>query len=56
MWDPCRPKRHQHRERKEEEASGGGGDTEARQEKSEVGDVTPDLVLKHPDATLATYV
>jgi hypothetical protein len=39
-------------------ASGGGGDTKAkvRQQKSEDRDVTPDLLLKHPDATLATYV
>jgi hypothetical protein len=37
---------------------GGGGDTEAkvRQQKSEDRDATPDLLLKHPDATLATYV
>jgi hypothetical protein len=31
-------------------------DTEARQQKGEEGDATPDLVLKHPDATIATYV
>jgi hypothetical protein len=47
---------------------GGGGcptgtgrrreDTEAkvRQEKYEDKDATPNLLLKHPDATLATYV
>jgi hypothetical protein len=37
---------------------GGGGDIEAnvRQQKSEDRDATPDLLLKHPDVTLATYV
>jgi hypothetical protein len=37
---------------------GGGGDIEAkvRQQKSEDRDATPDLLLKHPDTTLATYV
>jgi hypothetical protein len=37
---------------------GGGRDTEAkvRQQKSEDRDVTPNLLLKHPNATLATYV
>jgi hypothetical protein len=35
---------------------GGGGDTEASQEKSKEGDATPDLLLKHPDTTLTTYV
>jgi hypothetical protein len=36
----------------------GGGDTEAkvRQQKSEDRDATLDLLLKHPDAILATYV
>jgi hypothetical protein len=36
----------------------GGGDTEAkvRQQKSEDRDAIPDLLLKHPDATLSTYV
>jgi hypothetical protein len=34
---------------------GGGGDTEVRQQKKE-RDATPDLLLKHSDATLATYV
>jgi hypothetical protein len=36
---------------------GGGGDTEAnvRQQKSEDTDATPNLLLKHADATLATY-
>jgi hypothetical protein len=36
----------------------GGGDTEAkvRQQKGEDKDTTPDLLLKHPDTTLATYV
>jgi hypothetical protein len=36
----------------------GGGDTEAkvRQQKSEDRDATPDLLLKHLDAKLATYV
>jgi hypothetical protein len=33
-----------------------GGDTEARQQKSDEGDATSDLLLKHLDATLATYV
>jgi hypothetical protein len=39
-------------------APGGGGDTEAkvRQQKSEDRDATPDLLLKHLDATFATYV
>jgi hypothetical protein len=39
-------------------APGGGGDTEAKvkQQKSEDKDATLDLLLKHPDATLATYV
>jgi hypothetical protein len=34
------------------------GDTEAkvRQQKSEDRDATPNILLKHPDATLATYV
>jgi hypothetical protein len=54
---PRRPKCHQHRERE----GGGGGcpanagegrDTNARQQKSEDEDATPDLLLKHPDATL----
>jgi hypothetical protein len=37
---------------------GGGGDTKAkvRQQKSEDKDATPGLLLKYPDATLATYV
>jgi hypothetical protein len=37
---------------------GGGGDTKAkvRPQKSEDRDATPDLLLKHSDATLATYV
>jgi hypothetical protein len=37
---------------------GGGRDIEVkvRQQKSEDKDATPDLLLKHPDATLATYV
>jgi hypothetical protein len=35
---------------------GGGGDTETRQQKTEKRDATPDLLLKHPDATLAIYV
>jgi hypothetical protein len=41
-----------------EPALGGGGDIEVkvRQEKCEDKDATPDLLLKHPDATLATYV
>jgi hypothetical protein len=34
----------------------GGGDTEVRQQNSENGDTTPDLLLKHRDTTLATYV
>ena len=33
-----------------------GGDIEARQHKSEEGDATPDLLLKHLDTTLPTYV
>jgi hypothetical protein len=35
-----------------------GEDTDAkvRQQKSEDRDATPDLLLKHPDAILATYV
>jgi hypothetical protein len=39
-------------------ASERGGDTEAkvRQQKSEDRDAIPDLLLKHPDATLSTYV
>jgi hypothetical protein len=39
-------------------APGGGGDIEAkvRQKKNKDRDATPDLLLKHPDATLATYV
>jgi hypothetical protein len=37
---------------------GGGGDTEVkvRQQKSENRDTTPNLLLKHPNITLATYV
>jgi hypothetical protein len=37
---------------------GGGEDTKAkvRQQESEDRDPTPDLLLKYPDATLATYV
>jgi hypothetical protein len=37
---------------------GGRGDTEekARQQKSEDREATPDLLLKHLNATLATYV
>jgi hypothetical protein len=31
-------------------------DTKARQQKGEEGDATLDLVLKYPDATIATYV
>jgi hypothetical protein len=31
-------------------------DTEARPQKDEEGVATPDLVLKHPDATIVTYV
>jgi hypothetical protein len=36
----------------------GGGDTETnlRQQKTEDRDATSDLLLKHPDITLATYV
>jgi hypothetical protein len=34
----------------------GGEDTEAWRQKSDEGDATPDLLLKHQDATLATYV
>jgi hypothetical protein len=33
----------------------GGGDRGGAAE-SEEGDVTPDLLLQHPDATLATFV
>jgi hypothetical protein len=48
--------------RKEREGGGcpagaeGGRDTDARQQKSEEGGATPDLLLKHLDATLATYI
>jgi hypothetical protein len=31
-------------------------DTEVRQQKGVEGDTTLDLVLEHPDATIATYV
>jgi hypothetical protein len=31
-------------------------DSKARQQKGEEGDATLDLVLKHPDITIATYV
>jgi hypothetical protein len=34
----------------------GGEDTEVRQQKSNERDGTPDLLFKHQDATLATYV
>jgi hypothetical protein len=34
----------------------GGRDTDARQQKSKEGDATSDLLLKHPDASLAIYV
>jgi hypothetical protein len=36
----------------------GGGDTEVkvRQQKNENRDTTPDLLLKHPNTTLATHV
>jgi hypothetical protein len=39
-------------------APGGGGDIEVkvRQKKNEDRDATPDLLLKHPDTTLVTYV
>jgi hypothetical protein len=37
-------------------ASGGGGETEARQRKARREMQQTDLLLKHPDATLATYV
>jgi hypothetical protein len=33
-----------------------GGDAKARQQKSEEGDVTPILLLKHQDTTLVTYI
>jgi hypothetical protein len=36
--------------------TGGGRDTYARQQKNEEGDAIPDLLLKHQNATLATYV
>jgi hypothetical protein len=36
--------------------TGGGRDIYARQQKSEEGDAIPDLLLKHQNATLATYV
>ena len=49
---------HQHREE-----GGGGCPTSARRRRhrgetaeSEDGDATPDLLLKHPGATLTTYV
>jgi len=35
--------------------SGEGEDTEAKQQNAR-RDATPDLLLKHPNATLATYV
>ena len=46
---PCRPECHQHRKRGERAAdaqlaSGEGGDTEVRQQKSEEGDATPNLL------------
>ena len=31
-------------------------DTEVRQQKGDEGDATLNLVLKHPDATITTYV
>jgi hypothetical protein len=34
----------------------GEGDTEARQQKDEKGDATSDLLLKHLDSTLVTYI
>ena len=63
------PPRHQHREEGKGAAPAcasssdaqpvprEGGDTEARQSKARrERAATPDLLLKHPDATLATYV
>jgi hypothetical protein len=57
---PCRPEHHPHQEEREEEvdaqpAPGGGWDIEASQQKAR-RNATPDLLLKHSDATLATYV
>jgi len=53
-------KRHQHREEGEGAADAqpapGGGDTEAMQQKARRKDATPDLLLKHSNATLATYI
>jgi hypothetical protein len=37
-------------------APGGGRDTEAKVRQQEDKDATHDLFLKHPEATLATYV
>jgi len=34
----------------------GGGQTEALQQKVGRGDATPDLLLEHPNTTVATYV
>jgi hypothetical protein len=34
----------------------GGADTEIMQEKARMRDTTPDLLLKHPNTTVATYV
>jgi hypothetical protein len=35
---------------------GRGGDTEARQQKGNEGDATPDLLLKNPGETFVTYI
>jgi hypothetical protein len=35
---------------------GGGGDTEAMQQKARRRDATLNLLLKHPNTTLATYI
>jgi hypothetical protein len=34
----------------------GGGDTEMMQERARMRDTTPNLLLKHPNTTVATYV
>ena len=65
---PCRLEHHQHREEGEGAAPAcasssdaqpmlvGEGDAEARQRKGEEGDATSNLILKHPDTTLAIYI
>jgi hypothetical protein len=54
------PKHHQHREEGERavdaQPAPGGGDTVAMQQKARRRDATLDVLLKHPNATVATYV